>query len=470
MTAPVFPPGCTRYSGLTPFLGTQPMDYDQIKAIRKEATQSRGGVEGFMAWAEDHYTWDMYTREVNHLSKPAAKAMLALLLMRDIGKDYELGMLGNTPTPLEDAEALPGIKLLDYLVAYQRLANRYAWYARTCVNLPDPLNDPIPPLEVDNYAGDEVAKFFNPLIQNVQYKIDSSSVVDLIASAVLYVFGYLAEKPSQFSEDVWQQTLQGLFTKPFPLARWIMRPTDALNFIVLNHTGTGWNGFYPTPLSVADMMGIMAGRCFDPSPGDEDDSLYVTPWEGVESQEERMRMLSETVSDPCVGTGNFIWPILNKFVFGHFADISINKVLTTRAMCAVFAPWFTNSIFQMNSLADFGDRADEKIAAQTKSYHEQERSALLGFLQHLDHVQSDPQDAGTRELLLSEIRARGIGRRLDRQIEPLLALQKILSGSVNPEAQSAAVLVPTLNPIRNVFEQTNLFDQYELVGKEPYDE
>jgi hypothetical protein len=161
---------------------------------------------------------------------------------------------------------------------------------------------------------------------------------------------------------------------------------------------------------------------------------------------------------------------LNKFVFGHFADISLNKVLTTRAMCAVFAPWFTNSIFQMNSLADFGDRADEKIAAQTKSYHEQESAALLGFLQHLDHVQSDPQDAGTRELLLSEIRARGIGRRLDRQIEPLLALQKILSGSVNPEAQSAAVLVPTLNPIRNVFEQTNLFDQYELVGKEPYDE
>ena len=470
MTEPFFPPGCTRYGGLTPFLGTPPMDYDQVKAIRREATQSRGGLAGFRAWAKDHYTWDMYVREVNHLPKPAAKAMLSLLLMRDGGKDYELGLLGNTPTPLEDAEALPGIRRLDYLAGWQRLANRYAWYARACVNLPDPLKDPIPPLEVDNYAGDEVAQGFNPLIQKVQSRIDSSSVVDVIASAVLYVFGYLAEKPSQFSEDVWQQTLQGLFTKPFPLARWILRPTDALNFIVLNHTGTGWNGFYPTPLCVADMMGIMAGRCFDPSPGNEDSSLYVTPWEGVESQEERMWMLSETVSDPCVGTGNFIWPILNKFGFGHFADISLNKVLTTRAMCAVFAPWFTNSIFQMNSLADFVDRADEKIAAQTKAYHEQERAALLGFLQHLDSVQSDPQNAGTREQLLSEIKARGIGRQLDRQIEPLLALQKILSGSDLPEAQSAAVMVPTLNPIRNVFEQTNLFDQYELIGKEQYDE
>jgi hypothetical protein len=392
--------------------------------------------------------------------------MLSLLLMRDVGKDSELGLLGNTPTPLEDAEALPGIKLLDYLVGWQRLANRYAWFARACGDLPDPLNDPIPPLEVDHHAGNEVAKFFNPLIQNVQYKIDSSSVVDVIASAILYVFGYLAEKPSQFSEDVWQQTLQGLFTKPFPLARWIMQPTDALNFIVLEHTGTGWNGFYPTPLSVADRMGRMAGRCFDPSPGNEDGSLYVTPWEGVESQEERMRMLSETVSDPCVGTGNFIWPILNQFVFGHFADVSFNKVLTTRAMCAVFAPWFTNSIFQLDSLADFGDRAKEKIAAQTKAYHEQEGAALLGFLQHVDCLESDRRDAGAREPLLAEIRARGIGRRLSRQVEPWLALQNRLSGSDLPEMQSAAMMVPTLNPIRNVFEQTKLFDQYTLIGKE----
>jgi hypothetical protein len=466
MDTQYFPPSCTRYSGLTPFLGTQPMDYDQVKAIRREATQSRGGFEGFMAWAKDHYTWDMWVREVNHLPKSTAKAMLSLLLMRDVGKDNELGLLGNPPTPLADAEALPGIKLLDYLVGWQRLANRYAWYARACVDLPDPLKDPLPPLDVDNYAGFEVAKFFKPLIQNVQYKIDSSSVVDVIASAVLYVFGYLAEKPSRYSEEVWQQTLQGLFTKPFPLARWVLHPTDALNFIVLEYAGTGWNGFYPTPLNLADLMGTMAGRCFDPAPGDEDDSLYATPWEGVESQEERMRRLSETVSDPCVGTGNFIWPILNRFVFGHFTDISQNKVLTTRAMCAVFAPWFTNSIFQLDSLADFGDRAKEKIAAQTKAYHEQEGAALLGFLQHVDSVQSDRRDAGAHEPLLAEIRARGMGRRLSRQVEPWLALQKQLSGSDLPEMQSAAMMVPTLNPIRNEFEQTKLFDQYALIGKE----
>jgi hypothetical protein len=190
------------------------MAYDQVKAIRREATPSRGGFEGFMAWAKDHYTWARYTREGNHLPKPMAKALLTLLLMRDVGKDSELGLLGNTPTPLEDAEALPGIKLLDYLVGWQRLA------------------------------------------------------------------------------------------------------------------------------------------------------------------------------------------------------------------------------------------------------------ALLGFLQHLDSVESDQQDAGAREQLLSEIRARGIGRQLDRQIEPLLALQKILSGSDLPEAQSAAVMVPTLNPMRNVFEQTHLLDPYERVGKE----
>jgi hypothetical protein len=32
--------------------------------------------------------------------------------------------------------------------------------------------------------------------------------------------------------------------------------------------------------------------------------------------------------------------------------------------------------------------------------------------------------------------------------------------------QSAAMMVPTLNPIRNEFEQTQLFDQYALIGKE----
>jgi hypothetical protein len=157
---------------------------------------------------------------------------------------------------------------------------------------------------------------------------------------------------------------------------------------------------------------------------------------------------------------------LNRFVFGHFTDISQNKVLTTRAMCAVFAPWFTNSIFQLDSLADFGDRAKEKIAAQTKAYHEQEGAALLGFLQHVDSVQSDRRDAGAHEQLLAEIRARGMGRRLSRQVEPWLALQKQLSGSDLPEMQSAAMMVPTLNPIRNEFEQTQLFDQYALIGKE----
>lgn len=35
MAIPVFPPGCTRYGRLSPFLGTKPMDDDQGKAIRR---------------------------------------------------------------------------------------------------------------------------------------------------------------------------------------------------------------------------------------------------------------------------------------------------------------------------------------------------------------------------------------------------------------------------------------------------
>jgi len=112
----------------------------------------------------------------------------------------------------------------------------------------------------------------------------------------LYSFWYIPARPEWTREEERDRALNGLFLDPFPLISMVVRPSDYINLIACEEQ-SGNAGFYPTPLSITECMAEMVGT----------HSRNMENYDWGPTPEARMKKLLESVNDPCVGTGNFLW-------------------------------------------------------------------------------------------------------------------------------------------------------------------
>jgi hypothetical protein len=362
--------------------------------------------EDWPAWVRHGYTWNMFCREVNHLPQSEALDLTRLLLSRDLTAEMALGgLLGSRR---RDAfEKATGLSPERFIVTWLRIANRYAWAERAASQgVPDTLYDPIPPI---CYSGRETVervfkKHIEPYLREAFHVKGFTNTLEAFAQAVLYAFGYLPGKPVHVPDEIWERAVAGLFGQHHPLALMCAYPGDYFNHVAQEEQ-SGRGAFFPTPIEVAQVMGeMLTGN------GHEQDT----------AEARRARLLQE-VCDPAVGTGNLAWPLMNDFIRGRFLDINPSMVHATRALFALYAPWFAGRVFCVNSLEA---NTEKIIREQAHQYAVDAALAYAGFKSYTERkaraVLSEQQGERlldqTRELerTVSHIQARASARSLKR--------------------------------------------------------
>ena len=355
-------PGCIRYGFLPSFSpnnileGNDPYDMEKCKELRKKQ-------------GNDNYTWYQFLREVNFLDHHTAVTLCEYLLYNT---QTVLKSMGMETTP-EFIKRSAAESYAEWYVGWLRIANRYWWYEKALVDgIPDPLYEPPPPifsqsriyLDGPNVHGKRFMQYANRVANNS---------LDAVSNAILYAFGYIPAKPDWIRNEEWENALQGLFLDPFPLISMVVSPGDYINLIACEEQ-SGNAGFYPTPLCITELMGEMVGA--------QTRNLFDFEW-GTNAEARKIKLV-EAVNDPCVGTGNFLWSLWNTKIIGEFTDINHSMVAATRALCALYAPWFTNSIFRANALEHPG-KVREQIKEQFQEYGINEILARASFINSISN-------------------------------------------------------------------------------------
>ncbi|KAA3643928.1 MAG: hypothetical protein DWQ07_17580 [Chloroflexi bacterium] len=425
-----------------------------LKGFFPESMLLRGGLadlEEVLAHYErpesGAYTWNLLLREVNHLSRPAAEGKLKRLLERDVLHETGPGGMYGAGA-LDGLQAQTGAETIEeFLVTWLRIANRYAWYERFRQEVPDPIYDPIPPIEFGE-VGDRYKRHVYPYIRDTFHSKGESRALDVISAAILYVFGFIAERPSYVREDTWQRAVTGLFGSHKPLYHMCAHPGDYLNYLAMDEQ-SGVAGFFPTPIAVTKMMGAMISG---PVKTERSRAAFEDNWPG-DTPEERKARLLETVSDPCVGTGNMLAHIMNTHVLAELIDINQSMVLATRAMCAMYAPWFVHSVFRANALADYGESLLSLKQEQARSYVEAEARALAGFIHHGVLSAAQPGESGAEiNDQVAMLRARAEVRRYAKQMErwqPLIDMLNTTPAEGKSEYSQPPATEQTELPVTN---------------------
>jgi hypothetical protein len=318
-------------------------------------------------------------------------------LSRDVTAEMQIGGLlgGGSRAAFEKAAGLsPEL----FIVAWLRIANRYAWLERAATqSLPDPLYDPIPPI---CHAGREtVERVFKrqvePYLREAFHINGFTNTLEAFAQAVLYAFGYLSGKPVHIPDEIWERAVAGLFGKHHTLALICAYPGDYFNQVAQEEE-SGLAAFFPTPIYVAQVMGeMLSGN--EPEP---------------DTAEERRAKLLEEVSDPAVGTGNLAWPWMNTHFRGRFIDVNPAMVAASRALFAMYAPWFIGSVFCANALEE---DTEKTIQAQARQYAVDAALAYAGFQSYSERKTQAVLEVGQGEQLL------GQGRELERTVSHIQA-------------------------------------------------
>ena len=352
------PPGAFRGDILAlfrSFLGRYP-----LKTMEECARDRAEHHEHWDAWVQAHYTWNHFLREAPHLSAPAAHHLATVLLSRDVLAETQGGLLGDVSEKIfEQRLGMPSLQT--YLITLINTAARCAWWQRVQTNgLPDPKVDPLPPVrqadhgQVQSVLDRRIRPFLDTHLGSKGY----TRSLEALSALILYVLGYLAEKPQWVSlpDGVWQEALHGFLKPPHAPFLWMLHAPGAyLNAIAEEGHEGKHNGFFSTPVSVVQMMAAITGatgRQTDLTGGHY--RLVDGLWECLvpgETPEARRKSLEEHYSDPCVGAGNMLWGILNQAVFGEFIDINPALVHATKALCAMHAPWFVHKIYRANALS-----------------------------------------------------------------------------------------------------------------------
>ncbi len=385
------------------------------------------------AWSQRSYSWNMFCREVNHLPQPETEALAELLLSRDLTAEMRFGgLLGGKSK--EAFERATGLAPKTFLVTWMRIANRYAWLERAIAHgIPDPLFDPIPPIR---HSGRPVVeniykRHIEPYLKETFYARGHTNTLDIFAQAILYAFGCLPAKPAYLSDELWERAVTGLFNELHVLANMCAFPGDYFNCVAQNEQ-SGRAAFFPTSLEVAELMGGILGT-------------EMVPEEAPTTPEERRARLLQVVSDPAVGTGNLAWPLMNDFIQGQFIDINPSMVHATRALFAMYAPWFAGSVYCADALET---RNTEEIQAQARQYAIDAALAHAGFQSYarkktealmethgIDGLMRQSQES---QVLSGHIRARAQSRQLQTGSGRFRALFSLLSQEeTGPETSTA---------------------------------
>ena len=426
-------PGGTLYGFLEAFYPENLLSHGVLFDAH-ECQNLRGmHAEDWPAWSQRNYSWNMFCREVNHLPQPEAEAMAELLLSRDVTAEMRFGgLLGGKSK--ETFERATGLRPKTFLVTWMRIANRYAWAERVIAHgIPDPLFDPIPPIR---HSGRPVVeniykRRIQPYLKETFYARGHTHTLEVFAQAILYAFGYLPAKPASLSDELWERAVTGLFNELHVLAHMCAYPGDYFNCVAQNEQ-SGRAAFFPTPLEVAELMGEILGT-------------EMVPKEAPATPEERRARLLQEVSDPAVGTGNLAWPLMNDFIRGQFIDINPEMVAATRALFAMYAPWFAGSVFCADAL-DAGN--NQEFQAQARQYAIDAALAHAGFQSYarrktealmethgIDGLMRQSQES---QVLSGHIRAHAQSRRLQTGSGRFQALFSLLSQEVRVNEKSTA--------------------------------
>lgn len=349
------------------FLGNHP-----LKTMEECAADRDAHKEHWWEWAEAHYTWNHLLREGPHLGVKATARLTKMMFDRDLNCELNGGLLDTGKEP--NWRSIFGMpKKEDYFATLIITAARYAWWNRVQKQgLPDPKVDPMPPI----YQADriKVGKIYNQQIKPFLSEHITSRGYNrefpVLTALILYVLGYIAERPGwlDIPAELWYEALQGFIRPPHAPFIWMLHyPGEYLNAIAEEGHEGKHNGFFSTPTPVTCMMAEMLGDSQSSSIGSGhykmEDGLWVCTIPG-KSADERRAVLEQRVSDPCVGGGNMIWGFINQWVFGEFIDINPALVNATKAMCAMYTPWFFDSILQANALSYDPTIAEEQENAQ----------------------------------------------------------------------------------------------------------
>lgn len=186
------------------------------------------------------------------------------------------------------------------------------------------LDDPIPRIEMACYerAESEGHKAIYGWLDILFHEVGSSPAFSALLDWFLWGLG-LADDEPRLTEKVNEQLYREVNLEPL-----IKMPRDYWGDIYCDHKGKGrWNqsAFYPTPHNVVELMVRMTM---------EDPAGKGSTLDGRDPR-------TQTVCDPCVGTGRFPLHASNYSYCLYAMDIDPICVAATKINGALYAPWLT---------------------------------------------------------------------------------------------------------------------------------
>lgn len=191
----------------------------------------------------------------------------------------------------------------------------YLYQIRVTGKLPD---EPPPEIFFSRGCpdGGKAYKNLEKCLELVWHDSGSWSSLNDLLRWMAWACGFWREFPS-LSEKTQEALYRTFDAKPMLLA-----PYDYLGQLMSDNKGRGKNanpsGFFPTPHEVVELMVRM--------------NMAKGDWR---------ELLTQTVCDPCVGTGRMLLHASNFSLRLHGMDIDPNCVLATQINGCLYAPWLT---------------------------------------------------------------------------------------------------------------------------------
>ena len=197
-------------------------------------------------------------------------------------------------------------------------------------------------------------KQIEEMMRIVEYKTSTWNAFNDFCNWLGYACAVSSE-PSGLSDDVQEQIY-----RKFDVSLWLLNATDYLGQFLCETRGGGWNpnAFYPTPITVVEMMCQILGGT------------------GLED------MRHQKVHDPCVGTGRMPLVMSNYSLRLYGQDIDALCVLITKINFALYAPWGVCPVPDEFFPAEperkiIAPAADTQISQKEKIYRSDDGQGLL---------------------------------------------------------------------------------------------
>ena len=220
------------------------------------------------------------------------------------------------------------------------VAPRYGYVERT-IQAGKILNEPIPKI---NFVGEgsreaaEGTKMLGNLVRTVEQRTGYSRGIEQLCEWLAFGLG-AAHEPSKLDDEIQEQLY-----RQFDVSRWLLRPTDYIGQYLAEVGHAKGGGFFPTPMNVCVMMAEM-------------------------THGHAGRSITDTVCDPCVGTGRLLLASSNYALRLFGVDINHLCVLATKINLALYAPWFyiPDSFFPEQRVTEPPPAVDAKVDGTRRS-------------------------------------------------------------------------------------------------------